>query len=140
MSRSTILASVIAVSATVLFTGAASAGDYGYGGYAQPSYGGYAQPYYGGYAPPCCSYHSPPPPPCCATPGPGYYSGGYAPYAEYPPLPPGPFINWGEDARYYSGYSDGLETIAAPCYVQRVRVLDGRGGWVWGIKGGCDPH
>jgi hypothetical protein len=140
MFRTTILASVIAVSATALFAGAASAGNYADGGYAQPYGDGYAQPYYGGYAQPCCRSYSPPPPPCCAAPAPDYYSGGYAPYAEYPRLPPGPFINWGEDARYYSGYSDGPNTIATPCYVQRVRVLDGRGGWVWGLKGGCDSH
>jgi hypothetical protein len=139
MSRTTILASVIALSATALFAGAASAGSSAYGGYAQPYPGGYAQPYYGGYARPCCRAYSPPP--CCAAQAHAYYSAGHAPpYAEYPRLPPGPFINWGEDARYYSGYSDGPNTIAAPCYVQRVRVLDGRGGWVWGLKSDCDPR
>ena len=37
--------------------------------------------------------------------------------------------HWVEDV--YSGNAE-------ICYARRVRVLDGRGGWVWGIRAVCD--
>jgi len=71
--------------------------------------------YGGGYAPSYYGgYAQPccnyvPPPQCCAAPVPVPY---YAP--AYPPA------------------------IVAPCYRQYVRIADGRGGWTWGLSGGCN--
>jgi hypothetical protein len=119
MSRTAFFALTLAGLAAALSGGTASAGGY-YGG-------GYGPSYYGGYAQPCCNYA---PPPCCAAPAP-YYA---------PSYPVAPAINWGEGPRYYSGYSNGYGTVATPCYNQAVRVLDGRGGWIWGVRSSCDSH
>jgi hypothetical protein len=39
--------------------------------------------------------------------------------------------------RYVSDYS-GDSSYADNCYRRRVRVEDGRGGWVWGVRSSCD--
>lgn len=54
----------------------------------------------------------------------GYYrSGGY--YNGY--------------GRYYrtGGYDAGYQSYAQSCYRRSVRILDGRGGWVWGSRRVC---
>jgi hypothetical protein len=133
MSRIALIA--LTASMLALFTGAASAGGYGTGGY------------YGGYPQPCCAPVPPPQPvPCCAAP---YYPPQYAPYpAPYPVvqpapqpavLPPPPLVDLGQAGpKYYSGH--GYSREAGPCYQQYVRVPDRFGGWAWGLKSGCDTH
>jgi hypothetical protein len=121
MSRTAVIAAASLVLGTALSSVAASAGQYYYGGY----------PPYGGYAPvPCCAYPVPPIAPPPVAPPPAYY----APTR----LPPPPVVNWPKGPRYYQ-YS-GYGHATTPCYEQYVRVSDGRGGWAWGIKRGCDQN
>lgn len=36
------------------------------------------------------------------------------------------------------GYSNNYSSYADSCHTRQVRVEDGRGGWVWGVKRVCD--
>jgi hypothetical protein len=45
------------------------------------------------------------------------------------------YIGYGNGG--YSGYS-GYSAYAQSCYSQRVRVDDGRGGWVWSLRRVCN--
>lgn len=55
----------------------------------------------------------------------GYDNGGYSGYSDY---------------SNYSGYSGnpGYSAYGQSCYRQRVRVEDGRGGWVWSSTRVCN--
>jgi hypothetical protein len=126
MFRTAIFASSLLALAAALFSAPAAANEYYYGGgYAPyPPHGGYAPyPPQGGYAPAPSPYVG-------YVPGPSNFG--------QPRLPPPPILNLREGARYYR-YS-GYGAAATPCYDQYVRLPDGRGGWAWGLKSGCDPH
>lgn len=63
----------------------------------------------------------------------GYYDRPYRSGSYY--VAPRRYVDYG--ARYTTtGYSDGYDSYNS-CSAHRIRVPDGRGGWVWGVRAGC---
>jgi hypothetical protein len=71
--------------------------------------------------------------------GEGYYSRPPMQYGEYYVVPPQPPL---PPPRYQGGYSAydayNAYNYVPDCTQRRVRVLDGRGGWVWGSRQVCN--